>query len=62
MQFNCIQSFFGVLVEEAFREGDREGLRGCRERDVSEKGLYCLTRPIGLNCPNLPKTSLKTKN
>ena len=36
--------------------------RAQRERDVSEKGVYCLTRSIGLNCLNLPKKSLKTNN
>ena len=29
---------------------------------MSEKGVYCLTRPIGLNCLNFPKKSLKTNN
>lgn len=40
-----------MLGEGAFREGtgrDREGA----ERDVSEKGVYCLTRLIGPTCPN----------
>ena len=66
MQFNCMQSNSGDLGkgqgkyrEEVFREGtEGEGA----ERDVSEKGVYCLTRPFGLNCPNLPKKYLKTNN
>ena len=63
MQFNCIQFFSGAsgksqgkCIEGAFREGTWRGLEGA-ERDVSEKGVYCLTRSIGLNCLTHPKIS-----
>ena len=42
-----------MLGEGAFREVTWRAERV--QRDVSEKGVYCLTRSIGLNCPNLPK-------
>lgn len=58
---SCIQSSFGVLGKGAFREGTESGAERA-QRDVCEKDVYCFIRPIGLNCLNLPKKSLKTNN
>ena len=53
MQSIVYNLFSGCSARELLERG-----QGGAESDVSEKGVYCLTRPISLNYPN-PLTTKK---